>query len=161
MDLEARITRIEDRIAISELRARYCFLVDQGQAEAAAELFTEDGEFHGPVRSYVGRAEHVKHYSSQVLSDMWHFIANEIIEIDGDAAIGQCYCDMPCVFEGESYVCVCRYDDVLVKRDGVWKFKRRTVTFNYFVPLKDGWGRDRMKFPAARAELTRRTIACF
>ena len=148
MDLEARIARIEDRTAISELRARYSFLVDQHRAEEAADLFTEDGEFHGPIRSYVGREEHIKHYSSQVLSDMWHFICNEIIEIEGDSATGQCYCEMPCVFEGESYVCACSYDDVLAKQDGVWKFRKRTVTFYYFVPLTDGWGSNRMRFPS-------------
>ena len=51
--------------------------------------------------------------------------------------------------EGEAYVCACRYDDVLAKQDGVWKFRMRTVTFYYFVPLKDGWGKDRMRFPSA------------
>ncbi len=49
-DLEKRIELIEDRIAISELRARYSFLVDQGRGQEAVDLFTEDGEFHGPVR---------------------------------------------------------------------------------------------------------------
>jgi len=150
LSLEERIARIEDRTAISELRARYSFLVDQGKGPEAADLFTEDGEFHGPVRSYVGRDEHIKHYSQQILSGMWHFICNEIIDIDGDSATGQCYCEMPSVFEGESYVCACRYDDVLVKQDGRWKFKSRTVTFYYFVPLKEGWGKDRMQFPSAQ-----------
>jgi hypothetical protein len=150
-DLEARIARIEARIAISELRARYAFLVDQSHAEEAADLFTEDGEFHGPVKSYVGREQHLKHYSHQAMSGMWHFVANEIIDIDGDAATGQCYCYMPCVFEGESYVCACRYDDVLVRHNGKWKFKRRTVTFYYFVPLKEGWGKERMQFPTAQS----------
>ncbi|MCP3729988.1 nuclear transport factor 2 family protein [Sphingomonas sp. MG17] len=149
--LEARIAHIEDRIAISELRARYSFLVDQSMAEEAADLFTGDGEFHGPVKSYVGRAEHVEHYSRQALSGMWHFGANEIIEIDGDRATGQAYCHMPCVFEGESYVCACRYDDVFAREQGVWKFAKRTVSFFYFVPLKDGWGGERMRFPGVAA----------
>ena len=149
-DLEARITLIEDRIAISELRAHYCFLVDQGRGRDAVDLFTEDGEFHGPIKSYRGRHEQLKHYDEHLLSGMWHFICNEIIEVNGDSAIGQCYCLMPSVFENESYVCACQYDDVLVKQAGNWKFKSRTVTFYYFVPLKEGWAGERMQFPSRR-----------
>ncbi len=148
-DLEARITKIEDRIAISELRARYCFLVDHGKGREAVDLFTEDGEFHGPVKIYRGREEQLKHYTEHTLSGMWHFICNEIIEIDGNSAVGQCYCNMPSVFKGESYVCACQYDDVLVKLEGKWKFKSRKVTFYYFVPLKEGWAKERMQFPSA------------
>ena len=150
LDLAQRILLIEDRTAISELRARYSFLVDHGRAEDAADLFTDDGEFHGPIRSYIGREQHIEHYSQHVLSDTWHFVCNEIIDIDGDSATGQCYCDMPCVFEGESYICACRYVDVFAKCAGIWRFKKRTVTFDYFVPLKDGWGTDRMRFPSRR-----------
>ena len=150
-DLETRIRLIEDRIAISELRARYCFLVDHGKGREAVDLFTEDGEFHGPVKSYRGRQEQLRHYDEHVLSGMWHFISNEIIQIDGDSATGQCYCHMPSVCNGESYVCACRYDDVLTKQDGSWKFKSRTVTFYYFVPLKEGWAKERMQFPSPQA----------
>ena len=146
-DLATRIARIEDRIAISELRARYSFLVDHGKGREAVDLFTDDGEFHGPIRSYRGRDEQIAHYESHVLSGTWHFICNEIIDIDGDDATGKCYCEMPCVFKDESYVCACQYDDVLVKQQGTWKFKSRTVTFYYFVPLKEGWGKERIQFP--------------
>lgn len=146
-DMETRMTHIEDRIAISELRARYCFLVDQGRAQEAVDLFTEDGEFHGPRNSYRGREEHLRHYSDHTLSAMWHFVTNEIIEIRGLSATGQCYCSMPCVFNGESYVCACQYDDLLSKEDGHWKFKSRKVTFYYFVPLKEGWAKKRVQVP--------------
>ena len=148
-DLATRITLIEDRIAISELRARYSFLVDQGRGREAVDLFTGDGEFHGPAVSYRGREEQLRHYDEHILSGMWHFITNEIIEIDGEHATGKCYCEMPCVFQEESYVCTCQYDDVLVKQQGTWKFRSRTVSFHYFVPLKEGWGRNRMQFPSS------------
>lgn len=146
--LEARIERIEDRIAISELRARYSFLVDQGEGHVAVKLFTEEGEFHGPIKSYRGHKEQLTHYDEHVLSGMWHFNTNEIIRIEGNTASGECYCFMPCSFENESYVCACRYDDLLAKQDGVWKFTSRTVTFFYFVPLKEGWAGERMQFPS-------------
>ena len=138
-ELDARLTRIEDRIAISELRARYAFLVDAGRGAEAVDLFTDDGEFHGPAVSYRGREEQLRHYAEHRLSAMWHFNTNEINRIDGATAAGECYCYMPCVLEGESYVCACRYDDELVKVGGDWRFTSRRVTFFYFVPLKDGW----------------------
>lgn len=148
-ELEKRITRIEDRIAIGELRARYSFLVDGGRGREAVDLFTDDGEFHGPFTSYRGRAEQLRHYDEHALAGMWHFNTNEIVEIDGDTATGRCYCQMPCVLGGESYVCACEYDDSFVKEAGTWRFKRRTVTFHYFVPLKDGWAGERIKLPDA------------
>ncbi len=36
----------ETRIALSELRACYGFLVDQDKGREAVDLFAEDGEFH-------------------------------------------------------------------------------------------------------------------
>lgn len=149
-DLQTRLTLIEDRIAISELRARYSFLVDGGRGREAVDLFTDDGEFHGPKVSYRGREEQLRHYNEHRLSGMWHFVTNEIIRIDGESATGECYCHMPSVLDGESYVCACRYDDVLIKQAGVWKFTCRSVTFFYFVPLKVGWGGERMLSPIAR-----------
>ena len=79
---------------------------------------------------------------------MWRFICNENIDIDGDSATERCYCEMPCVFQRQSYVSACQYDDVLIKLDGSWKFKSRTITFYYFVPLTEGWGKQRMQFPS-------------
>ena len=146
-DLERRVTLIEDRTAISELRALYCFLVDQGRAPEAVDLFTDDGEFHGPLTSYRGREAQLSHYDEHPMSgSMWHYIFNEIIHIDGNSATGQCYCYMPCVVKGESYVCSCQYDDILLKQEGRWRFKSRTVTFHFFVPLKDGWAGERVQF---------------
>ncbi|MBI3302700.1 MAG: nuclear transport factor 2 family protein [Deltaproteobacteria bacterium] len=147
-DLETRIARIEDRIAISELRAHYCFLIDQGRGREAVDLFTEDGEFHG-LDSCRGREELLRFFGEtipQTLPAMWHLVHNEIIHIDGNSATGQCYFEMPCVLKGESYVCAGHYDDVLVKQEGKWKFKSRKVTFYYLVPLKEGWARERMRF---------------
>ena len=146
-DLERRLTLIEDRTAISELRALYCYLVDQGRASEAVELFTEDCEFHGPVRSFFGRDEQFRHYNEHPLAGMWHFIFNELISVSGETATAQCYCYMPCVSDGESYICSCQYDDILVKRDGRWMFKSRVVTFHYFVPLNAGWAGERMLSP--------------
>ena len=148
-DLEARIRRIEDRTAISELRARYSFLVDQGRGREVVDFFTDDGVFAGPVHSWTGKQAILEHQENHVLSGMWHFICNEIIDIQGDDASAQCYCLMPAAYEGESYLCACQYDDVLVRQDGGWKFKSRKVTFYFFVPMKEGWGGERMLFPAA------------
>jgi hypothetical protein len=149
-DLESRIAMIEERIAISELRALYSFLVDSGKGRETVDLFTDDGEFHGPIKSYRGREEHLAHYADhEMAGSMWHYLCNEIIRIDGSSATAQSYCYMPCVSKGESYVCSCEYDDVLIKQEGKWKFKRRTITFHFFVPLSEGWAGERMQFPSA------------
>lgn len=146
--LEARITLLEDRLALSELRSRYCFLVDQGKAREAVDLFTDDCEFHGPDKSYYGREEQISHYESFIFSNMWHFVTNEITNIKGQSASGLCYCYMPCVYEGKSYVCACQYEDAMERIDGIWKFRSRKVTFYFFVPLDVGWGKELLQFPS-------------
>ena len=42
-DLVTRIARLEARIAIRELVARYCFTVDERDIDGIAQCFTQDG----------------------------------------------------------------------------------------------------------------------
>jgi hypothetical protein len=48
--------RVQDRMAIQELLARYCWLIDHGQGDAWAELWTADGSFTGIPEPLHGRA---------------------------------------------------------------------------------------------------------
>lgn len=153
--LEERLRRVEDILAIGQLRAKYCKYLDVGDWDALVELFTPDGEFHG-IGSAAGRAELKEFYARmrrESIEAWWHFSSNETVELDGDRATGETYLDQPCVLDGVAYASAGRYRDEMVRQDGQWRFAKRTVTFFYFVPLAEGWRPGHIVPERARAAL--------
>ncbi|MFI9411327.1 nuclear transport factor 2 family protein [Nocardia gamkensis] len=93
--LERRLRHVEDQLAIGRLLASYGPLVDSGDADATAELWTEDGEYDVPglhmrsreaVRSMVLSPAH----RTLIEGGSAHFIGPARIEVDGDRAIAVC-----------------------------------------------------------------------
>lgn len=128
---------LEDKDAIRELIAEYCFLIDGAQFEKWAELFTEDGAF-GVVGmfEFQGRDKLLSFaktipLNAQGLPGFKHCTLNQVIEVFGGRATARCYIIL--VHDGDPLrVDVAgRYEDALVKRDGRWLFERRTVHFDY------------------------------
>jgi hypothetical protein len=141
MDLDERLQRIEDDLEIRQLRARYCFLLDQRRIDEVVELFTEDGYFQG-LGIAQGREGLRQFFAEQVplmAEDMWHFIGNETIEIDGDEARGTTSLQYWSVKGGESYLSVGHYDEVIRREGGRWKFARKIVNLDFLTRLQDGW----------------------
>lgn len=128
---------IEDKDAIRELMARYCFLVDGKQYDEWADLFTEDGSFEvTSLFRFEGRAA-IRSFADGIplndrgLPGFKHCTMNQIIEVAGDHATAQCYFLL--VQDGSPLrVDVAgRYEDALVKRRGRWQFQSRTAYFDY------------------------------
>lgn len=98
--LEERVRRAEDRLAIHDLIVRYGLAVDLGDAEGVANVFTPDAEFDvGSGASRVdGRnvvfrgREQIKRElvlgqaHQSLLPDCAHTIGPVIIDVDGDRA---------------------------------------------------------------------------
>ena len=80
------LQRISDILEIRDLCARYNYYADQGDGEAYAALYVEDGEFevegHGVYR---GPAE-LAAVAATAAKRTVHVTADPIIEIDGDTA---------------------------------------------------------------------------
>jgi hypothetical protein len=139
--LEDRIQRIEDELAIGQLRARYCHLLDDRDWPAFIDLFTADGLFQG-LEAVQGHAALMEFFSRRVpklAQDFWHFCTNGTVEIDGDTARGRITLEYLSVSDGVSYVSAGHYDDVMVRQDGRWRFRSRIITFYYLAPLSRGW----------------------
>lgn len=151
-DLAQRVQRLEDITEIGHLRARYCQHLDDGDWEALAGLFTEDGEFHG-LGMAKGRADLAAFYArvkDESFDAWWHFSSNETVEWHGDTATGETYLYQPCVMDGVAYISAGRYRDEFAKQDGRWYFARRKVSFFYFVPFDEGWQDGKIVPPNAR-----------
>lgn len=95
MDLEERVTRIEDMESIKQLKARYCEICDEDHnPELITSIFTRDGVWEGEG---IGRAQgHAEIRTlfkgfQKAIKFSQHMVQNPIIEIDGPAALGRWY----------------------------------------------------------------------
>ncbi|MCI4663000.1 MAG: nuclear transport factor 2 family protein [Neomegalonema sp.] len=150
MDMNERLTRIEDDLAIRQLRARYCFLLDQRRVDEVVDLFTEDGYFQG-LGIAKGRTDLRQFFAEQVpmmAEDMWHFIGNETIDIAGDRATGTTSLQYWSVKGGESYLSVGHYEEEMRREGGHWKFARKIVHLDFLTRLQDGWAGKPMHRPS-------------
>lgn len=140
MDLEGRVEELvrrvqalEDELAIHRLIVRYGLAVDTGDAERAAELFTEDTVYDvdGPlrmegreaVRAMVRGARH-----QAMLPNCAHQIGPAIVELDGDRAVATGYSRVYLRKNAgiEIYrVSFNRWE--LERRAGEWQIARRTT----------------------------------
>lgn len=141
--------RMADERACERLVTKYTHLVDFGEAERIAELFTEDGvwrtdefamEGGAAIRAGFGRRQGVTRRQSR------HVCTNVIIEVDGDRASGLCYlvnyrhdsesgvaekpapADVP-KFVGE-------YHDTFVRTIEGWRFQDRYCDMTFVRPSK-------------------------
>jgi ketosteroid isomerase-like protein len=128
---------LEEKDAIRELIARYCFYIDLAKYDEWAGTFTEDGVFEvSGLFRFDGRAairafaEHIPK-NAQGLTGMKHCTMNQVIDVSGDRATATCYLLM--IREGAPlHVDIAgRYEDELVKQSGRWLFARRTAFFDY------------------------------
>ncbi len=126
---------LEDKDAIRELMAWYCFHFDNGEFDAWLNLFTEDGAFDlGTGGRFAGR-ETLREFLQGVpltngLPMIRHCVMNSTINVDGERATAQSYV---LVVHGGEQVGVGiagRYEDQLVKVGGVWRFRERKAHFD-------------------------------
>lgn len=131
--LEARLQRLEDEHEVAKLIASYGPLVDAGEADRVAALWTEDGTYD-VEDLYMGSRNEV---AAMVRSDAHqgligagcsHFLGPAHVTVSGDAAVAVC----------ESVLLVRHKDRVfpariganhfeLVRTDDGWRISRRAT----------------------------------
>lgn len=120
-------TLADDHEEIRKLLARYCFAIDSRDAEAWADLFTEDGVFDYKMGEPLVGREALRHFVSTIPADRHHFTMNEIIEVDADNATVRAYAlvtkESPPVISA-----VGDYEDTLHRTSGGWRFQRRVYS---------------------------------
>jgi len=135
------IRELQDKDAIRELTARYCWAVARSDLEAIVSLFCEDGSFVMNDRAFDGREGIRQGYGAGMPDPSPKpFIHNHVIELDGDRAKGRCAVEIRAVQDGEAYTAAGHYEDEYRRVDGEWKFARRRFEVYHWVPLRQGWG---------------------
>jgi 3-phenylpropionate/cinnamic acid dioxygenase small subunit len=126
---------LEEKDAIHEHMARYCFHFDNGEFDAWLDLFTPDGAFDLGARGrFAGRQSLQTFLKSLPLTGgvpmMKHCVLNSIVTVSGDRATAQSYV---VVIRGGEHLAITvagRYEDQLVKTASGWRFQERKVHFD-------------------------------
>ena len=145
--LEKRIDRLESIEAIKKLKHLYMNYCDLGYPPAKlGPLFVDDAvwsskEF-GVHPSRRALETFFAGISSQIVFAA-HLAMNFIIDVDGDHGTGKWRILMPCTMM-ENGKKVSRwllgdYDEVYVRRNGVWLFRSIDFVVNFNVPFDQDW----------------------
>jgi ketosteroid isomerase-like protein len=128
---------LEEKDAIHEIMANYCFYFDAAEFDDWLDLFTEDGTFDGGSRGiHKGKdalRTFVQNFPLTGGSPMLrHCVMNEIIKVDGDTASAKSYV-LVVRPSGEGALVnglAGRYEDQFVKQGDRWLLKYRKVHFD-------------------------------
>ena len=123
----------DEKNAIREALAEYCFALDNFRFGELGQLFTADGVWETAFGKATGHAE-IAALAASFTKDLTvaprriHMVANIVIKLDGDEARVlsnwtqvQNSDNGPIVNSGGGY------EDRLVKRDGKWLFQYRRI----------------------------------
>jgi hypothetical protein len=133
----------EDRAAIIDLQGRYLFAMDFQDAKTYASTFAEDGvinwargEIKGRKAIYEFMASGTYNPTSSAEEGKWpaasrHFITNQVIKVEGNTAKALTYWFQATNNTADRRTMILglfgHYEDELIKIDGQWYFKRRTI----------------------------------
>jgi len=138
--LEQRIRRLEDRIEIGELIARYGLAMDDRDMASMPDLFTSDVVIRAREggMSAVGRDAAIAMFRRQLaaLGPSNHFTHDRILTFDAaqpDVARGVVLSHAELCRSGVAMVAAIRYRDVYQRDGGRWRIREREIAFMYFV----------------------------
>jgi uncharacterized protein (TIGR02246 family) len=123
---------LEEKDAIRDVLAEYCFRIDDDRFEEFAQLFAEDGTWETAFGSATGRPE-IAALLQRIAGPgprprRIHAVSNEAIRVDADRA--DVRSNWVLVQNGDSgpiVDCGGSYTDRMVKRDGRWLFQHRRI----------------------------------
>ena len=142
-DLEARIRRLEARVEIGELIARYGLVMDNRDVLAMGDLFTADViiESADGVMNIRGREAAVELFRGRfkVLGPSNHVSHDRVLtfyDSNPDEAGGLVLSHAEMNRKGVAMVAAIRYHDTYQRDAGRWRFARRLLTFMYTSVLR-------------------------
>jgi hypothetical protein len=128
------MSALDDKDAIRELMAEYCFRLDDGRFAEMAALFTVDGTWETAFGAATGReaiaalAADLRARAGAARPRAAHLVTNIVITLDGERArarsnwlVMQNSPAGPKLGSGGAYL------DDLVRVDGQWRFRHRKI----------------------------------
>lgn len=141
-DLDDRIRRIEDRLAIADLQARYTIFIDNHDLDEVGRLFARDARFRSAdgVMGAVGREAICEQFRGRftALGFGFHVTHDHLVElVEKDHAWGVVGAHAEVVRHGEPMIAAIRYHDIYVREEGSWRIADRELRFFYYLPVND------------------------
>ena len=133
--LSARLQKFEDKEEIQNLLLDYGRHLDNRDFAAYGSLFAKDGEWVGGFGTASGGPAGIKAFMEKSMGTApnraknYHLLSNFVITVNGDTATA--WSRWAFVVPGEKGAAISqagRYDDIFVREDGHWRFKRRTAS---------------------------------
>ena len=140
-DVAARLDALESRIAVEELVNTYAQAFDKRDPELLDTIWFEDSELLmgelGEFRGLNEIREGAKGFWSEI-SHMHHWMANYLIEVDGDKAVASTPLDCFVTHNEEGPVQVGGlYIDECERRNGKWGIATRRFELHYWTPISN------------------------
>jgi uncharacterized protein (TIGR02246 family) len=138
--LAARVQRLEDMEEIRTVLLDYGRFLDSRDFAAYSRLFAKDGEWVGGFGAVQGPAAiqtfMEKNITGPNRGNTFHILSNFEIEVHGDTAKAWSRWTFvtPGADKKPAISQAGRYDDVFVRENGHWRFKRRTASNDIPVP---------------------------
>ena len=133
---EAELRALLDKAQIHDVLMRYSRGVDRGDGELVVSCFHPDATLDMGRRP-MSAAALAEGITKMTATGTMHFIGNEYVEVDGDAAHSETYFISYATITGQDQPATRsrggRYLDRFERRDGAWKIARRL--------LVDEWSR--------------------
>jgi len=127
-------TAVEEKDAIREVLAEYCFRLDDGRFAEMAGLFTEDGTWDTAFGKATGRAaiaelaRSLRERAEQPRPSAIHLVTNIAIALDGTRAqVRSNWTTVQNSPEGPRIGSGGGYKDEMVKEGGSWLFRYRKI----------------------------------
>ena len=119
----------DDRLAIAEIIARYCWAIDQRDWTGFTDMFTEDCRLDfGNVMGVFEGADGLRNFATTMSGLdllMRHYTTNVVIEGDGSRARARSYVLALTGSGAGRSQATGRYEDDFVKVDGRWRIRTR------------------------------------
>jgi uncharacterized protein (TIGR02246 family) len=138
--LAARVQRLEDVQEIQGVLLDYGRFLDARDFASYSKLFAKDGEWIGGFGTVQGptaiQAFMEKQITGPNRGNTFHILTNFKIDVKGDTATAWSRWTFvtPGADKKPAISQAGRYDDIFVREDGHWKFKRRTASNDIPVP---------------------------
>lgn len=139
-----RLRRLEDRLDIQQLQARYAIAIDDQDLDRVAALFAREGRFRSAdgVMDASGQEAVCAQFRGRfaALRFGFHVTHDHLVELDPDdpdRATGIVSSHAEVVREGRPMIAAMRYADSYVRQDGAWCFADRCIRFSYYLPVDE------------------------
>jgi ketosteroid isomerase-like protein len=137
--LAARVKHFEDKEEITNILINYGRALDSRDFKAYASLFTKDGSWSGGTGSVSGGPQAIYDFMMKNIGGVraggtprpigfgpsYHIMSSFKIDVTGDTATASSRWAFVTAARGPGIQVAGRYEDTLVREDGVWKIKSR------------------------------------